>query len=640
MGCWLYFFSLMGWTLLLMAAAKKCKFGQAVFSAACGMLFAAYWLVVALQWMAAAAYGLMLGGLAAFLAGLVLTCLDRRDLRKRLFQPSVLVFALLCAAGVFLCRNTVVADHDSFSYWMRVVREMYLDERFPIHMDTNMAHTDYIPLLASLQYCVVRVFGWEDAGLLYVTGGLVLAGMAALAELCSEKPVFVAVAQLLLVYAFSLFGFGCFEARSDGSMAALFAAGTLCLFLRRDDEPVSFLPSLAAAAVLPGMKIYSGLLFGVAICLAMLFTPPGVETSSRRTTRALGAAALILAAALHLSWSMLSSYHSQLAYAQNELAKAAYGLTPAATETASVSLEGNYRTAELLESLSSGALWEKLLPLIRAFFQEFWASVYPWLLLCAVATAVVLSLLSKKPLRRRIPAAFSVLLLAGACYVLGLFGGFVVQTEIAAASMNYLRTVAVPLALGIVTALLRFFAERSREWKRASLLNGAVFAALAAVLALLLPPARFLALLPVPGDTCALEEFAQGLYQDELGGFPFTEQKNRHALLIDSSYGASEIKSTSGKEYGYQYYALPMRIHVMQYPVADYDRLDELTADNIFSILRSHRCDYLILRLEDDVYWDAVCSELDLWEWDERVAVYEVDYESDDVSFTLVEPQP
>lgn len=78
--------------------------------------------------------------------------------------------------------------------------------------------------------------------------------------------------------------------------------------------------------------------------------------------------AVVLPVLMHFSWSILYHYYSQLAYEQGELAKAAYGLTPAVsgvTLQPCQSAGGNPRTGELMDSLGSG-LWAWLQPLIAA----------------------------------------------------------------------------------------------------------------------------------------------------------------------------------------------------------------------------------------------------------------------------------
>ena len=85
---------------------------------------------------------------------------------------------------------------------------------------------------------------------------------------------------------------------------------------------------------------------------------------------------------------------------------------------------------------------------------------------------------------------------------------------------------------------------------------------------------------------------------------------------------------------------MPMRMHIVQYPVEDYDRLGELTADNIYRLLRENRCDFLFLRIDDYLYWEQIDEALGLEEqcgWPEPVGVYAVSYDGDEITFSSFE---
>lgn len=636
-----YFASLLGWALLWMALIRPLKLGQALLCAVCGMLLTAYIGVIVLPLRQATAFLLMAGGLAALAAGLALLLFNRRQLRQRVLRPNLLVWLLLCAGCLLALKDVRITDHDSYSYWMRIVRELYTDGRFPIHMDANMGHSDYFPLLASLQYCVVRVFGWQDAGLLMVIASAILASCMAVGDLLEGKWL-PALTGAVLAYLFSTFGLTIFSTRGDGPMAALLTAGLLSLFFRRDDRPASWLPSLCAAAVLTGMKIYSGLLFALVIGASMLFSIPGVKKSGRpvRALRWMSWLAVLLPVIVHFSWSILYHYHSQLAYEQAELAKAAYGLTPAVTSVSAPSLAsllgGNPRTGELMGSLSSD-LWERLQPLVAQFGDSLWHSDYPWLLVGA-GLAIVLAAFQPRARRRRTLGALLALAVAALCYTVGLIAGFVVQEEIAAVALNYMNTALTPVLMLFVFLLIRLLAGQDEAWRFPAQLPARwAVAAILPLMLLIQPPEVFTGQLPLQNDDGIFRPFALEYYEEELGGFPFEEYANRHALLIDCSYSAAEIKSTSGKTHIYQYYALPMRMHIVQYPVEDYDRLGELTTENLYRLLRENRCDFLFLRIDDYLYWDQIDEALGLEEqcdWPEPVGVYAVSYEGDEIHFS------
>ena len=100
-------------------------------------------------------------------------------------------------------------------YWARAVRELYVFDRFYIHGDATMFHMDYIPLLASLQYCVMRVFGWKDTYLLYVTFACIAASAAAMVDVSSRRLPVRIVTAVVLACAFLALGQSVLTTRAD-----------------------------------------------------------------------------------------------------------------------------------------------------------------------------------------------------------------------------------------------------------------------------------------------------------------------------------------------------------------------------------------------------------------------------------------
>lgn len=113
----LFFFSLIGYALLAMLAFPRLKAGPALLSGLCAMLFLSYVLVILLQWMIPASYLLLIAGWMFLALGAAAALLGRRNLRSRLRSVGLCYFVLLCVALVLVTRNTLIADHDSLSYW-------------------------------------------------------------------------------------------------------------------------------------------------------------------------------------------------------------------------------------------------------------------------------------------------------------------------------------------------------------------------------------------------------------------------------------------------------------------------------------------------------------------------------------------
>ncbi len=623
----LFFLSLLGWALLWMLLMPRLKLSDALLGGLCGMLFVSYVGVILLQWMAATAWLVMLGGLVAFAVGLVFACVGKRGLRKRLLSPALGVYLVVAALFVIVSRGHIVQDHDAYSFWSRCVRELYTFDTFYIHGASTMFHMDYIPLLASLQYCVVRVFGWQDVYLVYVTVACALVSVCALGE--RLRPRWLApIAALLFLYAYDVFGFSLYNIRADGPMLMIFVSALLCLVFREDDSPASLAAPLCAAVVLTGFKIYTGLMFSVMLAVAMLTEALRVRRRGRpwRTLAVCALLALIGAMFMHFSWSVLYHYSTAVASYEAAVASAAYvGETAIGAEAPSLSLSyllsGNPRTSQLANAFSPEAL-QKVGELIGETFSAYSQSALVWILPYLLLT-VVLAVRQKKEERGRIVRTLVFLLAAGLIYLLGLFGSYFVQSETSGAAVNYLATVTTPLLIASVFISLYHFSE--------GLLPKAALALMAAGMLLLFSPVDYLQDSMPETEYGATTVMATDLYHYELDGLITEEDAGKRALLIDCSYAASEIRSSSGKTHAYAYWGLPLRVEVLQLPFEDYSRLDDITREYLISHFKANRTELLLLRVEDMLYADAIQEALDLE--DGSFGVYEVSCSDGEFSF-------
>lgn len=82
------------------------------------------------------------------------------------------------------------------------------------------------------------------------------------------------------------------------------------------------------------------------------------------------------------------------------------------------------------------------------------------------------------------------------------------------------------------------------------------------------------------------------------------------------------------------YDGTPLRLHVWQYPYGNYDALDSIDQEALWQALDQNRCELLILRVEDELYWDALRDALELEDSAEPIAVYDVRRENGVISLT------
>lgn len=630
----MFFLSLIGYAFLAMLAFPRLKAGPALLSGLCAMLFLSYTFVILLQWMVPTAYLLLIAGWMFLAAGIATALMGKRNLRSRLHSVGLWYFVLLSVALMLVTRNTLIADHDSLSYWARAVRELYVFDRFYIHGDATMFHMDYIPLLASLQYCVMRVFGWKDAYLLYVTFACIAASAAAMVDVSSRRPPVRIVTAVVLACAFLALGQSVLTTRADVPMLAVFSGGICCLFLRMDDSADSVLPCATAAAVLTGFKIYSGLLFSLILSAALLVE---WRTAVRRNgpAHALRNAfwtAIGLAVMVQLSWSGLFAYSLELASYESAAADAAYlGETfSAATPVFSLSylFSGNPRTGQLVASLTPenfSRIGQLALQTLGIYANSH--LLWIWLFLLP---PVGLSIRAAREHRSRCLRLIIFLAISGLIYALGLLGSYFVQAETSGDATRYLTTAMGPILLGSIclTVWLSDDFAPLYPWCGLSLMT--------AGLCLLLSPGVWLASWI---ETCSqtyasAPALAHDFYVYELEGQLSSEDAGKRALLLDASWGATEISSSSYKTHAYAYFALPVRVTTVEWVYGDYTQLDALSEESLRDMILANRCDLLILRLEDELYWDAVRSMLSLDDDAYPIAVYDVAYEDGNLSLS------
>lgn len=606
----LFFLSLLGYALAGMAFLPRLRMGGALLCAYCAMLFVSFYGVIVAGWMVPVAYALLYGGLGCLVLGAAACAADWRGLRKRALSPGLALYAGLCLIFALCARTFLIQDHDSLSFWARAVKELFAFDTFYIRTGSTIFHGDYIPLLASLQYSIVRVFGWQDAYLCYVPAACAAVCAAAVSDLFAKRWMGLA-AGLLTVLGYRAFGFDALGLRADGPMCLLFTAALVTLYGRRDDEVASFAPALCASAVLTGFKIYSGLLYAVLLALAMLFGWRGLRKAGKSSRRVgwMALCALLLALTLEVVWS--AKYNLCTLRAAGEQA------------TLGALLAGNPRTGQLLHAFTPESMAQFQI-LAAGTWDMYRSSKLGWMWL-AWLPAAGLWLAAPTQKRRRSIGLTGWLLLAALIYVLGLFGSYFVQAETAGAAASYLVTATVPLLIGAFFLAL-WLAETRTPVACAAFLLASAFALV------LSPPSLPSAETPQYESAAAL---ATGFYQDEITLLP--EDAGKRAILIESTWEASQIKSQSGKTHAYGYFGLPVRVEEPLYFLyGDYTQLEAFDGEALLERIYNDDAELLLMRVEDELYWDEIRYALDLpYDEAQPIGVYEIDRSGGECTFTL-----
>ena len=627
----------------------RLKMGAALFSAVCCMLFASYVGVILMNWAIPVAYVLMVGGLICLAALLPLIALDHRNLRGRMLSVPFWAYLSLCSLFVFLTYGKMNTGHDDFSFWARAVKELFILNRSYFQAGNNMFHMDYIPMAASLQYCIVRVFGWQDAFLAYVPIACVITGICAMADFLLKKRYgvfFIVIA--LLYYPALAFEFG--QLTADGSLSVVFCSALLCLCYRKDVHASSLLPVICAIAILPGLKIYSGLLFAVLLTVLLLWSvkkeraKPPVEfpkdvacsTGPNRIPMRFAVLACCLMLFTQFSWSGYYHFQSRRMDYENILAQASYEnqSLPEDLQVPSLTLRdifaGNPRTSSLSSALTPEAL-DQVGDLIGITGTMYQKSYLPAALLFLLPLLWIAWQSNGRDRTVVLTLLFS-MLAAGILYTLGLFAGYFVQPEIYGGVITYLSTVHMPV---ILTALFVCVRSVSLHWDKAG--KGAALCLLLSLLALPIviqashfPMPRFK---PVEMNEGSVYH-AKSFWEEEVSALLGEEDQQARAVLMDATWEATDITSKSSITHTYQYFALPMRVSVWQFEWGNYEAAESITRDFLVDAVKASRSNLLILRTDDFMYEDAFALALDVETDADMPWVFDVGRENGEVIFT------
>lgn len=557
MAVLLFFLALAGWALLIKTALPAMRAGAALLSAFCGLCALAYTGVILLGDYACTPYILLCGGWAALAACGALRLIRRRSSGGAPFWPTALLFFTLCAALTLILRGGALRWHDEYAFWARAPREMYLFGQSYFNADTNMGNRDYVPLFASLQFCVAKVLGWSNLSLYAVVIACYMCAICAAADLIDTKRWYLR----WLFALFTLVLIPCCHEKfctsylsPDGPLALMFSCGLLLLIYRRDSGAADMLPVLSILLALPGIKIYSGLLFAAALALPILIKA-FQSRKNRAKWRAWALCALAALCYVQLSWSGYANYGEKLAEYQQQTALAAYKGedAPAAQKprfSVGMLFRGNARNAALLRGDAQAAKESLRVVAERLFEYRSSSGILPFWLFFVVSIGLYAALYAYTGAERARQRRYTRLTaLSGAAYIAGFFLTLLVQPDAATSANRYMAVLLVLIWFG---GLFFLFRASRYSFRR-------VFAfGMGALTLFLALGTHSVQLLTVYASDAVGYENAAYAQQKLAAAEPLLSALAPEArvLLVDETLGSPE----TGDEYSFSYLALPRRL--------------------------------------------------------------------------------
>lgn len=530
--------------------------------------------------------------------------------RNVFMDRTLLLWSIVCLILCILLGKGVFMAHDNYSFWGRAVRELYLFEDFYINANSNMAHTDYNPIIASLQYCVVKVTGWRNASLFYVIISIVSAIIVSLSQFINKlkqnfglQILFVFTCLILLPTIHSTFATSFLGA---DSMLALFPLwGTLIYYRQQEDTQGTRFLLILLSFVLPAIKLYSGMLF-----LCCIIVSISISAFRNKKNHAkwwiLPALMLFFALFMQLSWSYKYNYHTDLQQAQCSAEQSNWLNNTPSAETVDIPfsfsyfIKGNPRNEEIKEVVTDDSLSETGSIIKKGIQSILCSPMYSsqltesTLILLVFLLFWALYILNKTITQRFME--YSTLLLSGAIYFIGILITYLVQPATLTGTTRYFGVIVVTWVFYVILLLF----EESVTSNKAKIL-------LILTLAFFVSNVNIYNSIQAYVASDSQEPIVARDMKDNLNDIiiPLSGVKSEDRILIIDAmnWGTwSDNGLNSFAKYYYQYEFLPARANVLSAYRADHSNLEQLQIEEVDAAVSSFRSDYVLINCNDANY--------------------------------------
>ena len=597
-----FFISLLGYTLLMKRLLLNIKIGSAFYSAYLGMFLCSYIFVIIFNVYQPAAYIILYVGIVSLIAIFVLSFIKKdKFLLKQDIKMIIGIIGLL-GLFIYLLGDGVFKSHDAYSFWGRAAKELYTFDKFYINPESNMSHTDYNPIMASLQYCITKTFGWKEKYLFYPIIACVTACFTMLCDFIKTfwgKVLFILMSLCCITFLGSTFSTAFLGA--DLCLGLIFGTSAIRFVYREDDNITEMLPILLSILILPAIKLYTGLLFSV-ILIALIILDKIEPFYKKKQYLLIGLVCILF---MQFSWSVVYNYHIQKKnYAIENNIKEYMGEEYEDNFHLSIKnlVKGNPRNDSFLNSIDNNDITDNVNSLMNQTLNVFNTHELYGVHLTVIQTFLVFILgilylrWTDKGQKERISKCIKIFGISIVLYVGGMFVTYFVEPGTAAEPIRYIGIVAIPIIVLFYFSL--FFNFKNKRNKNILFLT----------ILIMILNIRYGGVITKAYKADDSQGYIYAQYTDKqiknyIDEVVMQFGIDERILLIDAYddnfQNYIEGKNITGISFSYQYMLLPRRINVLVEDCQNINSLQMYTMNEFDEIIKNERIHKILLLSND-----------------------------------------
>lgn len=597
-----FFISLLGYTLLMKRLLPNIKIGSAFYSVYLGMLLCSYIFVILFNLYQLSAYIILYVGILLLIVIFILNFVKKDKFLSSQEIKMIIGTIGLLGLFIYLLGDGALKVHDAYSFWGRAAKELYTFDKFYINPESNMSHTDYNPIMASLQYCITRAFGWKEKYLFYPIIACVTVCFTMLCDFVKTfwgKVLFILMSLCCITFFGSTFSTTFLGA--DLCLGLIFGTSAIRFVYRENDNIIEMLPILLSILILPAIKLYTGLLFSVILIVLMIVDK--IEPFYKKKRYIL--IGLLCVLFMQLNWSVVYNYHIQKKnYVTENNIKEYMGEEYEDNFHLSIKelVKGNPRNDSFLNSIDNKDVTDNVKGLINQTLNIFNTQELYGVHLTVIQTFLVFILgilylrWTDKEQKERISKCIKIFGISIVLYIGGMFATYFVEPGTAAEPIRYIGIAVIPIIVLLYFSL--FFNFKSKRNKNILFL----------IILIMIFNIRYGGVITKAYKANDSQEYIYAQYADKQMKNYINEivekfEIDEKILLIDAYddnfQNYIEDKNISGISFAYLYMLLPRRADVIVEDCQNINSLRMYTIDEFDKIIKNGRIDKILLLSND-----------------------------------------